>query len=173
LASDPVRVPVFECMQCGDCCRNLFKSAPGTDNCRLGLTLTPTEADSFRELGAQVIEQIGVGRRGNRRPRPASIIRYQLTTETCPFLTQSRCRIYSRRPITCRMYPLTGTTTRDTSCSFAKDHPDFLATDEMTEDASRFVMLTAQRIGGARNELFFKDVTRRAWIQVDRRAPTP
>jgi len=94
----------FSCQRCGACCKSLIIDLKGKYH--IGLFLLPEETRLFpAEL---VLPFWAVGTKGRSRPgRPKPAI-YQLNAKTCPHLTKTHtCRIYKRRPLVCRAFPLT------------------------------------------------------------------
>lgn len=82
----------FNCLKCGDCCRNIIGSI---GNASFGLYLNENEAKYFpQELVVPLF------RSGDH------IFAYQLTATDCPMLKDGSCSIYENRPLGCRAFPL-------------------------------------------------------------------
>lgn len=116
----------FECLKCGDCCRNLLVRPPlYGGKITLGLFLTPNKSRLFPK--EKIAPMYGAGIKGRSRLRPKVIFGYQLTEPVCPHLGENNlCDIYDSRPITCRAYPMTVTRRftlgLNSSCSWIKRH---------------------------------------------------
>ena len=97
----------FECLKCGECCRNMhIKTDLGRAGwVTLGLFIMPNERKLFpAEI---VVPLYGAGVKGRSRPRPDVIYAYQIAEPTCPHLeADNSCAIYPVRPIACRAFPL-------------------------------------------------------------------
>ena len=128
----------FSCVQgCSDCCiyREYY---PSSKYGKIGVLLLPEEKSAIEELAhrmgvdVRIIPRIAVGRES-----PEKIIAYQMMGKNsdgdlCPFLDVEgavrsphgglNCRIYSKRPLACRAYPVTDATgkaaTLDSHCQF-------------------------------------------------------
>ena len=102
--------PTFSCLRCGKCCQNLIMPDLVTGKKR-GLSLFPDEVKRLKKLARklgvslEIKEFIGFGR-GRRKPH--KIVAYQLAQSICPFYDENSrsCRIYEKRPLACRSYPL-------------------------------------------------------------------
>jgi len=93
----------FECLKCGECCRNLHIKVEKIGT--VGLFLLPNERGLFP--AETVIPLYGAGLKGKSRPRPEVIFAYQILQSICPHLTEENlCDVYDRRPIACRAFPL-------------------------------------------------------------------
>jgi Fe-S-cluster containining protein len=108
----------FKCLQCGSCCKGLLSDL---NLPKRGLTLTANESKLFpKEL---ISPQMAIGTR-----KPETIILYQLNVNDCPFLdANNKCKIYAKRPLICRSFPLTLSMGYSTKCnlfSFARNAPD-------------------------------------------------
>jgi|GEM_PF-3298989 len=112
---------IFKCLRCGRCCKNLIrhKQSPSIEICREcgkihsdriiettnGLSLLPEEINRFQK--EHVSPEFGVGSSKDAESLPSKIISYQLNLNTCPqFSVINGCRIYHRRPLICKGYPL-------------------------------------------------------------------
>jgi len=112
---------VFECLQCGDCCRDLLRE---TASVLQGLSLSLDEKKLFpKEL---VLPQMGIGYGVKDWSEPKYTILYQLEVGICPFISdKNKCQIYKTRPLSCRAFPLVslgpyGTVTAE-NCRFIKN----------------------------------------------------
>lgn len=91
---------IFECRQCGVCCRNLLEEREGVVK---GLTITAGERSLF--LDSVVSPLTAVGKRG-----PQYIINYQLNVSDCPLIDEhNKCSVYEKRPLVCRAFPFVQT----------------------------------------------------------------
>ena len=87
----------FECKKCGACCRNLFDDSCGIT---VGMFLTPEETALFDRSLVSPFYAFGVN-------NPKKIISYQLNVDECPHINgNNECKIYDRRPLTCRAFPV-------------------------------------------------------------------
>ena len=93
----PVEPVEFNCLQCGECCRRLLIDDKGL---RKGLPLLPEERHLFPD--SLIAPGIGIGSPGEPGVR---VISHQMTEMVCPHLRESRCEIWSERPVVCRSYP--------------------------------------------------------------------
>lgn len=92
----------FQCDRCGECCRDLSKE---TDTGRYGPYLLPRETRYFPK--GTVAPYMAKGLKGRSRPRPRTIVAYQIRVMTCPHLDDNNlCRIYRNRPLSCQAFPL-------------------------------------------------------------------
>jgi Fe-S-cluster containining protein len=89
----------FQCQKCAKCCRNLFEKRGAILG---GLPLTDREAILFpKDL---VLPKISLG-----TTKPEHTIIYQLNVNSCPHLNNEQtCRIYPRRPLMCKAFPIVG-----------------------------------------------------------------
>lgn len=94
----------FQCQRCGFCCRHLLVDINGG---KCTIFLLPSETKLFPK---DLIKPLyGSNTKGRSRPRPATIIAYQLSTNVCPHIKQdNQCAIYKDRPLICQAYPLDG-----------------------------------------------------------------
>ena len=96
----------FHCSGCGECCRNLKNSAmlESLDVFRL--------ARHFKELGHPggeidyLISEYAEVQPINESGYPIFFLKTVGEKEECVFLKDGRCNVYSARPRTCRLYPL-------------------------------------------------------------------
>lgn len=89
----------FECLKCGECCKNLVLDLQGL---RKGLFLLPDE----RKLFNKNVLKPALGKGKNPNNRNFKILAFQLTENICPHLKNSQCDIYNERPTSCRAYPV-------------------------------------------------------------------
>ena len=131
-------MPIFECLRCGSCCRNLIVTLDEKDGVmskyKVGLMLLPEETRLF--ASEDVSPMWAINTKGKRRPGRPKAILYQLTRQTCPYLTRdNRCLVYKRRPTICRGYPLTialdNTATLDLKCISCHKHNLYETTNEL------------------------------------------
>lgn len=151
----------FSCVQgCSDCCiyREYY---PSSKYGKIGVLLLPEEKSAIEELAhrmgvdVRIIPRIAVGRES-----PEKIIAYQMMGKNsdgdlCPFLDVEgaersphgglNCRIYSKRPLACRAYPVTDATgkaaTLDRHCQFCKK---FSTTNVSVESVEREIEALAK-----------------------------
>ena len=151
----------FSCVQgCSDCCiyREYY---PSSKYGKIGVLLLPEEKSAIEELAhrmgvdVRIIPRIAVGRES-----PEKIIAYQMMGKNsdgdlCPFLDVEgavksphgglNCRIYSKRPLACRAYPVTDATgkaaTLDRHCQFCKK---FSTTNASVESVEREIEALAK-----------------------------
>ncbi|KKK76978.1 hypothetical protein LCGC14_2858250, partial [marine sediment metagenome] len=89
---------LFECLQCGRCCRDILKNAMGSLK---GPYLSPEEAQLFPP--DTVSPSIGRGFDIDS----ITVSRYQINQAHCPQLVEdNQCAIYENRPLVCRRFPL-------------------------------------------------------------------
>jgi len=88
----------FICQRCAKCCKNLVFRDSGVLR---GLTLFPDEIKYFSD--EYVEPYLGVGKRPH--DKGFRVIAYQLITTNCPHLEGNQCKIYEKRPISCRQFP--------------------------------------------------------------------
>jgi Fe-S-cluster containining protein len=87
----------FECLKCGTCCRTIVESIGSVTR---GLMLTSKERALFP--AESILPQFALG-----LSKPKIIVFYQMTLAQCPHLDeQSGCKIYEKRPLICRAFPL-------------------------------------------------------------------
>ncbi|MCW4009525.1 MAG: YkgJ family cysteine cluster protein [Candidatus Bathyarchaeota archaeon] len=87
----------FECSRCATCCRNLLE-----DSGKMLRGLPLTEAETQLYPAEIVAPKLGVGITG-----PDKVILYQLNVNCCPHLNQqNQCKIYAKRPLMCRSFPI-------------------------------------------------------------------
>ena len=89
---------LFECFQCGRCCRDILKHAMGSLK---GPYLSREEAELFPPNS--VSPSIGRGHDVDH----ITVTRYQINQADCPHLIEdNQCQIYDKRPLVCRRFPL-------------------------------------------------------------------
>jgi Fe-S-cluster containining protein len=88
----------FRCQKCGKCCHNLITEDRGITR---GLTLFPDEAELFKKQN--IAPAIGSGK--DPKDPDFRIIAFQLTINDCPQLDRDLCKIYKKRPYSCRQFP--------------------------------------------------------------------
>jgi len=93
---------LFECNECGYCCKTLLQYKEGFLR---GLALlTEEEKKLFDEK--DVSPALGLGKEGS----PVQIASYQLNVAKCPHIDENnRCKIYDKRPLVCRAFPINAT----------------------------------------------------------------
>ncbi len=87
-------IPI-SCNRCGVCCSSLIKTKDGISK---GLFLTEKERDLFNYDVVKPSRALG-------RKKPEKVISYQLSVSPCPHLEGNVCKIYEKRPLTCKAYP--------------------------------------------------------------------
>ncbi|HII14936.1 MAG TPA: YkgJ family cysteine cluster protein [Nanoarchaeota archaeon] len=111
----------FECRQCAACCSELsldavnnelfpafFNSAFMLHCCKPGLTVFDWEAkEMFHEAEKRGIKLSIVPYKivYDLNKNSTIIMQYSITDKKCQFLFNSRCMIYDKRPIICRLFP--------------------------------------------------------------------
>ena len=91
----------FKCLRCGECCKNLIHEVEGMLK---GPSLWPDEIHLF--LKNTISPSYGIGKTSDS---VNGIYMYQLNIDDCPHLTTSKeCKIYDKRPLSCRVFPLIG-----------------------------------------------------------------
>jgi len=108
------------CNRCGKCCEHIITNTPIG---KFGMFLLPFEVKRFPERYIKPL--YGIGRKGRSRKRPAIIYAYQYIGEPCIWYDASTksCKIYEKRPLVCRQYPLQysfGTYILDDNCPMTK-----------------------------------------------------
>jgi Fe-S-cluster containining protein len=88
----------FRCQKCGKCYHNLITEDRGIIR---GLTLLPDEVKLFKKQN--IAPAIGQGK--NPKDPDFQIISFQLTANDCPQLDRDLCKIYEKRPYSCRQFP--------------------------------------------------------------------
>jgi len=106
---------IFKCLNCGRCCKNLFRKEHGVTS---GLALlSEREKDQFPQKLVSPNIGFGWGHTG-----PKIVVSYQLNTKTCPYLTEDNlCEIYNERPLSCQAFPLISVGHFGTAIAEAKD----------------------------------------------------
>lgn len=115
----------FECLRCGECCSNLHietdLSGRVKDKVTLGLFLLPSERKLFPE--ESIVPLYGAGLKGRSRPRPEVTFAYQILENACPHLTDANlCKIYPKRPIACRAFPVNAENFLDSRCTWVNQN---------------------------------------------------
>lgn len=110
---------VFKCLQCGRCCRSHLKEVDGA---LAGLGLFAEEKDLFPS--EFVSPHVGIG--WGAPSGPKYVVSYQLNVNDCPNLLPCNvCKIYDKRPLVCRAFPLRLGQERDTQiasvCAFVEE----------------------------------------------------
>ncbi|MEK6874517.1 MAG: YkgJ family cysteine cluster protein [Nanoarchaeota archaeon] len=97
----------FQCYRTGKCCTNI-KGKNG-----FGLLLFDTEATEFLTQGKNLghIPKLEYVIKLEPKTKTKVIILIQLAETNCPFLNKENmeCRIYEKRPLVCRSYPVQST----------------------------------------------------------------
>ena len=112
----------FECLKCGECCRNLHVRVEviGAGWVTLGLFVLPRERKLFPN--DIIAPMYGCGWKGRSRPRPKVIYAYTITKTECPHLrADNLCEIYDKRLLSCRAFPRE-MNMLDRRCTWAKQH---------------------------------------------------
>lgn len=97
----------FKCTRCGDCCRRIKESVmlESLDAYRLAKFLRQTDP-SVKEIENMLIrytDPIPLTDTGF----PIYVLKTLGENDTCIFLKENGCAVYSARPRTCRLYPIT------------------------------------------------------------------
>jgi Fe-S-cluster containining protein len=91
---------IFECKKCGYCCKTLLQYKKGVLR---GLALLTEEEKKLFD-GKDISPALGFGNEGS----PIQIASYQLNLAKCPQIDENnRCKIYDKRPLVCRAFPIT------------------------------------------------------------------
>jgi len=165
-------VIIFACIQCGTCCRNLIEDVNGIAN---GLHLTLKETRLFpSEL---ISPYFAIGTKQSKH-----IISYQLNVDVCPHLTgENECRIYEKRPLTCKAFPLEITLFKSTASvkcpiigSQMKEGEfreiEFSSTElEASTKLNRYLWNRFQKYGKANSKFWKFDLRTKTWIEPQRR----
>lgn len=104
----------FECIRCGNCCKNLEKPLPETNSgpvyfLHRGLLIDLGEKEGLereaKKLGLKL--EIGWAQIAIERVTGEAIgLAYSLKHSTCPFLGEdNKCRVWKNRPHICRAFP--------------------------------------------------------------------
>ena len=143
----------FKCVEgCSDCCINR-EYYPNKKFGKIGVLILPEEKQEIenmakeRKINVSMLPRIGTSRSQNEAP---TILAYQMmgreiNGNVCPFLdTDSEkrsphggfpCKIYDKRPLACKTYPLIQTepTQLDQKCKFCREcgHADKNLDEEM------------------------------------------
>ncbi|MHA1339641.1 MAG: YkgJ family cysteine cluster protein [Promethearchaeota archaeon] len=95
---------LFNCMRCGLCCTNKFKS-------RKEIYVYPDEAEVLvvlafqNKISAKIKEDLVFP---DIKNKILIVARYKIAfnNDFCPFLQDNICKIYDNRPLCCRAFPL-------------------------------------------------------------------
>lgn len=97
----------FKCTRCGDCCRGIKESVmlESLDAYRLARLLRQTDS-SIQMMDDMLLKY------ANPVPLtdngfPIYVLKTLGEDDTCIFLKDNKCSVYSSRPRTCRLYPIT------------------------------------------------------------------
>lgn len=117
-----MRTLKFHCLKCADCCRDLLKTVriEGT-MFQEGLHLYPEEVKKLNNLAHQYEVEVTIHPKW-KASSTNKVIAYQLVNHSCPFLQGNMCRIYSERPLSCRLYPRTSWGSIDSGCRWVKKY---------------------------------------------------
>lgn len=165
----------FSCVQgCSDCCvsREYY---PSKQFGKIGVLLLPDEVPEIEKLGKEnginvkVLPRIAAG-----KDAPDKIVAYQMMGkkddgDLCPFLdTESGaqsphgglpCRIYEKRPLACRAYPLVDNSVParlDEHCRFCKDY-------STTNASARTLLSEAKALDRIKEQVQVADNSVRIW----------
>lgn len=158
----------FQCKKCGTCCRNLMEDRNYID-IHNGMFLTAREIRLFqRKL---ISPHFAIGKN-----QPKHIISYQLNIPVCPHLTEkNKCRIYDKRPLTCKAFPLeviTAELTMSLKCpivnSYMKEKVRAsweLSTTEIdaVQRSRKYISNRFQKYGKASSKLWNFDLRTKSW----------
>ncbi|NIQ05541.1 MAG: YkgJ family cysteine cluster protein [Candidatus Korarchaeota archaeon] len=163
-----MRTLKFHCLKCADCCRDLLKTVriEGT-MFQEGLHLYPEEVKKLKNLAYQYEGEVTI-RPKWKASSTNKVIAYQLVNHSCPFLRENVCRIYSKRPLSCRFYPRTSWGSIDSSCRWVKKHgvDKPLKEGEITI-VSRQLHEAFKKVSSKLYELILKNAPRRQLILYD------
>ncbi len=104
----------FECIKCGECCRQteLIVTVTGRDVARLSSTLGMTAPDLLRALDFYVLPENGTVPKGLRdtpllktESGKAYMALRKMDSGDCIFLKDNQCMIHPIRPFVCRTFP--------------------------------------------------------------------
>jgi Fe-S-cluster containining protein len=98
-------VKAFECQKCGHCCKSFKDEERGLK----GLPLFEWEKEELEkvakekgiELNIEVTDIIY-----DKKSNSYICLNFSLIQEPCPFLKETQCSIYNKRPLICRAFPL-------------------------------------------------------------------
>lgn len=97
----------FKCTRCGDCCRGIKESVmlESLDAYRLARFLRQTDLSiqMMDDMLMKYADPIPLTDNGF----PIYVLKTLGEDDTCIFLKENRCSVYSARPRTCRLYPIT------------------------------------------------------------------
>lgn len=96
----------FQCTRCGDCCRGIKESVmlESLDAYRLARLLRQT--DSSIQMMDDMLLKYATPVPLTDNGFPIYVLKTLGEDDTCIFLKDNRCSIYSARPRTCRLYPI-------------------------------------------------------------------
>lgn len=97
----------FQCTRCGDCCRGIKESVmlESLDAYRLARLLRQT--DSSIQMMDDMLLKYATPVPLTDNGFPIYVLKTLGEDDTCIFLKNNRCSVYSARPRTCRLYPIT------------------------------------------------------------------
>ena len=97
----------FKCTRCGDCCRRIKESVmlESLDAYRLAKLLRQTYSSIqlMDDMLMKYADPVPLTDNGF----PIYVLKTLGEDDTCIFLKENRCSVYSARPRTCRLYPIT------------------------------------------------------------------
>lgn len=97
----------FKCTRCGDCCRGIKESVmlESLDAYRLARLLRQTDSSiqTMDDMLLKYATPVPLTDNGF----PIYVLKTLGEDDTCIFLKDNRCSVYSARPRTCRLYPIT------------------------------------------------------------------
>lgn len=113
---------IYNCINCGECCKRLLIERQGVLK---GLPLLPSEKILFHE--GIIKPGFGIGESGSRNFK---IISYQMTRGVCPNHIYNGCSVWTYRPAICRAYPIVPVISQgmkivktfDMTCTALKDY---------------------------------------------------
>ena len=104
----------FECIKCGECCRQkgLIVTVTGRDVARLSSTLGMAAPELLRALDFYVLQEIGTAPKGlqdtpllKTESGKAYMALRKMDSGDCIFLKDNQCMIHPIRPFVCRTFP--------------------------------------------------------------------
>jgi Fe-S-cluster containining protein len=159
----------FECKKCGYCCKTLLEYEGGV---LMGLALlTEEEKKLFDEK--DISPAFGFG----NEISPTQIASYQLNLAKCPHIAENnRCKIYDKKPLACRAYPITsniGRNVADLKCpqvgKYSESELCHLMFSDMYEEAVNKINCCVGsffRKYGKKNRLMRFDLASKKWKAV-------
>ncbi len=131
----------FKCKGCGKCCspESLGDAPSGFPRFTsfafhvrpANLALFDWEAEELKKLGAKVVPLTIVY---DTDSSTSIVLQYTLSTKKCPFLKSGKCKIYDKRPLCCRYFPVTTGNISDFKSSSMEIRPSKCQNDKVEWD---------------------------------------